>query len=197
MHLIGLIWGGELRSLAQGRQSKASNPEMRTLIGFRRMPGMRGSEKLKDTVLYSYVLLGTVQLDGDGHIMGSPSMLLGCPAAPSAEPPFSKEALLECFKPVTWCLKVTTGALALLYSDVSCLPHPLFDASYQSLTASGHEDPQAIWKGHAEGIKSGSLRHWVWPQRHVSRERPPVGSLLSWRNVAPKVAAPALYAHVW
>ena len=47
-------------------------------MGFRSMPGMRGSEKLKDMVLYSYILLGTVQLEGDGHIIGSPSMLLGC-----------------------------------------------------------------------------------------------------------------------
>lgn len=33
---------------------------------------MRGSEKLKDTVLYSYALLGTVQLEGEGHVMGPP-----------------------------------------------------------------------------------------------------------------------------
>ena len=90
-------------------------------MGFRRMPGMRGSEKLKDTVLYSYVLLGTVQLEGDGHIIGSPSMVLGCWAPPSAQPPVSKEALRECFMPVTWCLKVMTRALAVLQTGVELL----------------------------------------------------------------------------
>lgn len=135
MRLDGLIWGGVLRSLPQARQSNGSDSEVRTLIGFRRMPGMRGSEKLNDTVLYSYVLLGTVQLDGDGHIMGSRSMLPGCWGPPSAEPPLSKEALLKCFMPVTWCLGVMTRASALLHSDVSCLPHPLSPVSYQYLTA--------------------------------------------------------------
>ena len=132
---------------------------------------MRGSEKLKDTVLYSYVLLGTVQLEGDGHIIGSPSMLQEGWPPPSAEPPVSKEALRECFMPVTWCLKVMTCASAILLSIVELLAPPSVSVIFQCLTMSGHKALQRFSRRYrAELTYQCSLGCQVWPHWHVRRK---------------------------
>ena len=56
------------------KHSKPHNiAQQRTWIGCWRICGTRGSEKLKDTVLYSYALLGTFQLEGFGQSVGSPN----------------------------------------------------------------------------------------------------------------------------